>query len=208
MAGGLLLYINENIPSRKLTEPILPDDIEILCIEINLRKEKWAVIGIYRPPDMNSNYFSNHLSRILDLYSTKYERMINMGDFNMKPSEDVMQNLCDGYNLFNLVREPTCFKGPPKCYDLIITNCKHNFQNSLTLTTGFSDFQKMTITVLKTEFIKPEPIQIIYRDYKNYDSVIFRRDLFNKLECDVTVSNDYDRFQEFLSEVLIKHVEG
>ena len=31
-AGGLLLYTNENIPSRKLTEHILPDDFEILCI--------------------------------------------------------------------------------------------------------------------------------------------------------------------------------
>ena len=48
-AGGLLLYINENIPSRELTEHTLPDDVEIMCVEINLKKQKWVLMGIYRP---------------------------------------------------------------------------------------------------------------------------------------------------------------
>ena len=42
--GGLMLFVNENIPSKKLTEPILPEDIEILCAEINLKKQKWVFI--------------------------------------------------------------------------------------------------------------------------------------------------------------------
>ena len=50
--GGLLMYINQNIPSRILKAHTLPDDIEILCVEINLKKQKWVVIGIYRPPNM------------------------------------------------------------------------------------------------------------------------------------------------------------
>ena len=54
-----------------------------------------------------------------------------------------------------------------KCYDLILTNCKHTFQNNLSLTSGFSDFHKMNVTVLKTEFVRADPIQINYRDYKN-----------------------------------------
>ena len=31
-AGGLLMYVNENIPSRKLNELTLPDDIELMCL--------------------------------------------------------------------------------------------------------------------------------------------------------------------------------
>ena len=38
--GGLLLYANEDIPSRQLKEHILHDDIEILCVEINLKETK------------------------------------------------------------------------------------------------------------------------------------------------------------------------
>ena len=38
--GGLLMYVNENIPSRILVEHTIPGDIEILCVKINLRKQK------------------------------------------------------------------------------------------------------------------------------------------------------------------------
>ena len=146
--GGLLLYVNENIPSRKLTEHTLPDDIEILCVEVNLRKQKWVLIGIYRPPKMNEAYFLDHLSRVIDLYSKKYDRIVIMGDFNLEPTDEPMDTFCDSYSLYNLVKENTCFKGPTKCYDLILTNCMHKFQNTITVTTGFSDFHKMTVMVL------------------------------------------------------------
>ena len=57
------MYVNEDIQSRQLKEHILPDDIEILCVEINLKKQKWFVIGIYNPPNMNDNYFLDHLKQ-------------------------------------------------------------------------------------------------------------------------------------------------
>ena len=65
--GGLLMYINQNIPSRILKAHTLPDDIEILCVEINLKKQKWFVISIYRPPNLNEKYFIDNLSRVTDL---------------------------------------------------------------------------------------------------------------------------------------------
>ena len=70
-AGGLLMYVNENIPSRMLKDHFAPDDIEVICVEINLRKQKWIIIGIYRPPSMNNLYFLENLSRITDFYSCK-----------------------------------------------------------------------------------------------------------------------------------------
>ena len=44
--GGLLMYVNEDIPSRWLKSHETPDDIEILCVEINLKKQKWVVIAL------------------------------------------------------------------------------------------------------------------------------------------------------------------
>ena len=38
--GGLPMYINDSIPSRKLQEHTTPDDIEIVWVEINLQKQK------------------------------------------------------------------------------------------------------------------------------------------------------------------------
>ena len=204
--GGLLLYVNENIPSRMLKEHSSPVDIEILCVEINLRKQKWIIIiGIYRPPSMNGTYFLEHLSRITDFYSCKYDRIIIMGDFNQEPSEEGIETFCNSHNLYNLVHEKTCFKGPPKCYDLILTNAKHNFQNTKSLTSGFSDFHNMTITVMKTTFVKADPIKINYRDYKNYSPINFRYELTEKLSCGGECNNNYNKFQHILCEVLDKH---
>ena len=204
-AGGLLMYVNENIPSRKLNELTLPDDIEIMCVEINLKKQKWAIIGIYRPPALHERYFLDNLSRTIDYYSKKYDKVVIMGDFNSEPSDEPIETFCDSYNLYNLVKEKTCFKGLPKCYDLILTNCKNSFQNTIVVTTGFSDFHKMTATVLKTEFVKADPIQINYRNYKNYNHLEFSKHLNRELHNDVTSKNNYNNFQRILSRVLDIH---
>ena len=159
--GGLLVYVNDNIPFLKLNEHSLPADIEIMRVELNLKKQKWIVIGIYRPPPppkMNEKYFLDHLSRVVDFYSKAYGRVLIMGDFNSEPCDELIQTFSDDYNLYNLVKEKTCFKGEPKCHDLILTNCKHNFQNTSAITTGFSDFHKMILIVLNTEFVKADPI--------------------------------------------------
>ena len=47
---------------------------------------------------------------------------------------------------FNFTSEP-----PWRTTKMLRLNYKHNFQNTLVVTTGFSDFHKMTVTVLKTE---------------------------------------------------------
>ena len=204
-AGGLLLYVNENIPNRELTEHTLSDDVEIMCVEINLKKQKWVLIGIYRPPNMNERYFLDHLSRVIDCYSKKYDRFVIMGDFNSEPSDEPIETFLSCYNLHNLVKERTCFKGPPKCYDLILTNFKYNFQNTSTITTGFSDFHKMTVTVLKTEFVKADPIQVSYRNYKNYNHFDFSNELRSKLYNNGTFNTNYSNFQNIIRDVLDKH---
>ena len=154
---------------------------------------------------MNEKYFLDHLSRVVELYSKSYDRVIIMGVFNSEPCDEPIQTFCGGYNLYNLVKEKTCFKGMPKCYDLILTNCKHNFQNTSAFTTGFSDFHKMTVTVLKTEFVKADPLKINYRDYKNYNSFEFNKELKSKLNSDPSSNTNYSNFQNIMSEILDKH---
>ena len=181
------------------------DSLLMKCTEINLKKQVWIIISIYHPPNMNDSYFIDHLSKTIDFYSTKYDRLIIMGDFNLEPSAEPIETLCDSYDLYNLVKEDTCFKGEPKCYDLILTNCKHNFQNTMALTTGFSDFHKMTATVLKTEYVKADPIQVNYRDYKHYNPRLFREELRNNLNSDTQSTTNYNNFQNILCNVLNKH---
>ena len=55
--GGLLVYVIGSIPTRVLTSISTPADTQITVFEINLRKEKWLFVGIYRPSSVNSKYF-------------------------------------------------------------------------------------------------------------------------------------------------------
>ena len=57
--------------------------IQIIIFELNLRKEKWLVVSVYKPPAQDATYFLNWLSQIIDFYSVMYEKQIIIGDFNL-----------------------------------------------------------------------------------------------------------------------------
>ena len=44
--GGLLVYIKSSLPSKMLTKFKLPNNIQIIPFELNLRKEKWIFVII------------------------------------------------------------------------------------------------------------------------------------------------------------------
>ena len=58
---------------------------------------------------MNEKYFLEHLGRVIDLYSKKYDRIVIMGDFNSEPSEEKILSFSQSYNLQNLVKEKNMF---------------------------------------------------------------------------------------------------
>ena len=47
--SGIIAYIREDIPSKALNLVSIPDDIEGIFIEINLRKAKWLISATYLP---------------------------------------------------------------------------------------------------------------------------------------------------------------
>ena len=59
-----------------------PDDIEALFVEINFRKCKWLLCGLYHPASQSDHYFFDNLHKALDVYST-YEKALITGDFNV-----------------------------------------------------------------------------------------------------------------------------
>ena len=56
-SGGILVYIKLNIPTRQLNCGMLSKSIQAVPFEINMRKEKWLVISMYRPPLQNIEFF-------------------------------------------------------------------------------------------------------------------------------------------------------
>ena len=104
-------------------------------------------------------------------------------------------------NAKNIVKEPTRFKSlsNPNCIDLVITNSSSGFQNTKAMSTGLSDFHKMVVSVLKHTFHRSAPKELVYRDYKNFDRVIFKRELEDKLNQQI---NEYKHFEQIFLEIL------
>ena len=70
-SGGILVYIKEILPSRKLKDYTLPDDIQAIPIEINFKKSKWLILPLYRPDRTPASYATNNLCSLLDFYWNK-----------------------------------------------------------------------------------------------------------------------------------------
>ena len=105
--GGILLYVREDIPSTLLL--VEENPIEgLFFMEINLRNKTWLINCSYNPKKTS---LSNHiaaLSKSLDLLTTKYERLLFLGDFNAGMEDSSIEILCGNYNLTSMINRPTC----------------------------------------------------------------------------------------------------
>ena len=177
--GGLLLYVSENIPSRRIPSPCVEGNNESVFVEINLYKKKWIVGGTYNPSKLSTQNHINYLSKCLDSFVSYYDNILLLGDFNCEPTDDVITDFCQSYNLKNLIKNPTCFKNVdnPSCIDLILTNRHRSFQNNVTIETGLSDFHHMTVSILKTFFRKLPPKIISYRNFSKCSPGDLKKDI-------------------------------
>ena len=193
-----MLFVREDIPSNLLTIEDKP--IESFYVELNLRNSKWLINCSYNSHKNNIGTHLDRISQSLDVFSSKYERFLLVGDFNVAVEETHMKSFCENYALTNLIRQPTCYKSPdcPTCIDLMLTNVPRSFQSTCIVESGLSDFHMMTLTVMRKSFKKFQPKIINYRSYKHFQNEAFRETLLKNLSQENFVNND-NGFQRFCS---------
>ena len=103
--------------------------------------------------------YLEYIRKETDSHSSKYDNFFILDDFKSEPTEEAMKSFCQIYNFKNLLDKRTCYKNPvnPSCVDLIIENKLRSFQNSYMFENGLFHFHKMTLTVLKSSFVKQKP---------------------------------------------------
>ena len=52
-------------------------------------KEKWLVASIYKAPSQENKYFFWYLTNLLKFYSTRYEKVVILGDFNKEAENKI-----------------------------------------------------------------------------------------------------------------------
>ena len=152
------------------------------------------------------NIFFYHLGKVLDNFSTKYDRFILLGDFNVQENETILPDFLNAYNAKNIVKNKTCFKSNenPSCVDLIITDKPGNFHHTNVFETGILHHHKLVTTVSKAKFTKASSKYVHYHNYKTFNEQDFKLELRSKLEVDVVDAND-ETFHNVYLNVLNKH---
>ena len=99
-----------------------------------------------------------------------------------------------------MIKEPNCYKNPekPTCIDLILTNYPKQFQATLTLETGLSEFRKMKVAAFKSELPHQKRKMISYRNYKHFDRNNFEKEIKNTLLLQKISPKNFSAFKNVL----------
>ena len=109
-----------------------------------------------------------------------------------------------------MIKGKTCItKKHSSSIDVILTNKNRLFKTSGAIETGVSDFHKMVLTMLRVHFKKLKPIQITYRDYRNFDQTRFLEDLRDApfYLCEVLANHDPSLAHDLLVEIFTEKVD-
>ena len=106
---GVLIYVREDINCKQLTKHILPDEIEGIFDEINLRKTKWLLFDRYRPPRQQVEYFLKHVIYVIDAYRQTFHKFLLARDFNLEETDPIMSEFPFNNDSKNLVQQKNLF---------------------------------------------------------------------------------------------------
>ena len=101
-------YVRENIPAKFLSHDF--PFAESFFVEINLYKKKWLINCSYNPQKSDIRKHLDIISESLDTYSTKYENIVILGDFNecVEDEDESLDKFCKSYSFNSLMKQPAC----------------------------------------------------------------------------------------------------
>ena len=212
--GGILLYMRCDIPHRRRydLEPETSHGIEIMFFETRLyQAEKWFLVSLYKPQKVKDRIFEIIFTDICQSLEKESPHWFVMGDINL--DMNFANSLCDVsmvFNLTNLVKGPTCFKGDtPSSVDVLLSSEPQRFKSALNAQCSLSDFHNLTCVATKLHKQRVSPKTIYYRSYKKFDDETFINDVQNIPFSVCDVFDDVDdrlwSFNKLFSDVIDKN---
>ena len=177
--GGIMIYVNEFIPHKKLTDFTgVHLDIEFMTIELHLKSGKCCLFYVYKPPKVSQNIFYDFMIDKCETLLGMCKLYLVIGDLNCNwLVNGRIHDLCDLFNLTNLVKDNTCFKGSPSLIDYILTDRPRCFNGVINLDYGSSDFHNLILTATKAHAPYVPRKKITYRSMQHFNEQSFVNDL-------------------------------
>ena len=192
-----MVFVKDNLITFHLSGFCFSEKTDKFCVELNPGKQKWLIFCCYSPHKHLIKDYLLQIKNAIDFCSKSYENIILIGDFKVEISDSHTDSFCAIYYLKSLIKEPNCYKNPekPTCIDLILTIYPRQFQATLTLETGLSDFRKMTVAGFKSELLHQKPKMISYRNYKHFDRNNFEKEIKNTLLLERISPKNFSAFK-------------
>jgi len=212
-SGGIIVYVKDCITNTFGEVRCLETTIEYITIDIAIDKSKYVFIAMYKHPQCIDKDFELHFEKIYDCVSKCAGESILAGDlnFNMLNKNCLLHDLCDRYDLRNLVKKPTCYKAKdPTLLDIIIVSNRNLFMSTFVIDINISDFHFMVGTVMR-KYLPPPVVE--YRNVRNYKRINYSSVKSDLSDMDIAgevykVDNPSTKFnilQKFLTSILDKH---
>jgi len=134
--------------------------IESINIEILVLKKKWLISGVYRPQTIDENTFNENFIKTCDQITTAYDNFMFISELNydmlVSDKSTPLQNVCDIFDLTNLVKSPTCYTKNlnPSLNDVILTNKPNNCMNVTHFNCGICDVHPLIAVQMKGSIIE------------------------------------------------------
>ena len=193
--GGLLLYVQGNMPHRRRLdlEVTTETTIEHIVLELIMKKEKVFIVLAYRPPSHPVEPLTALLSCVIDKCLIECKTVYVMGDLNVNciTESHALTELFETFDLSNIVKGPTCFKSVtnPSLVDVILTNTPARVLSHVNTDIDVSDFHNLVCVITRMHAPKTQTRVITYRSYKRMDDQAFIDDL---AQAPLHVSNIFD----------------
>ncbi len=208
--GGLMCFVRSDIPSY--CEKPDCDPMESLLVNCVIKGQKWSFLGVYKKPAIPKRIINEKLESVIDRHLNLCDKFLIIGDLNsdlLKPNESNITQLCNDFNLVNIVKNPTCFKGEqPTLIDVILVSDKRSSKVAPVIPCPLSDFHHFVNTVLNVSLPRTMSRKVTYRSFKHFDPVAFGNDLrqapFQVGEV-LDIDNHMAFFQDMFISVLNKH---
>ena len=191
-AGGLLLYINENIASRSLNQHPKFPDLALTVFELHQSKCKWLIKAYITT--MGKWYWDSKLNKF-NLRSLLKKTWKHHSDCELwfTHYQYTLRDYPRKYNLSNLINISIHYQSNnPTCIGLILNSKRNLFKLSDTFEIGLSDHHKLISVIQKSWRFKGKHKEKIYRSYRQFKSESFKKDLEFRLNH--LTSSVYDDF--------------
>ena len=135
---------------------------------------------MYKLPRIKNSYFIEYMVDLYNTFLNETKDVICMGDFNidMMHENPITTNVCDIYDVTNVIKGPTCFKASKgTLLDPILVTNKNRVLTHINVTCGFSDWHNMVGCVTRLHMPRQMPQIVKYRTYKKFDNDVFKQEI-------------------------------